>query len=81
MSEKSANDLTKLLKSEEPPRSADEKQKEKSEVTSNLESKERKPAEHVEIDADQDKRATPSTSGPKGTEEPGTDEGPGGTGW
>lgn len=50
-------------------------------VTSNAPSKDRKPAEYIKIDADQDKRATPSTSGPKGTEEPGSDKGPGGTGW
>jgi hypothetical protein len=50
-------------------------------VTSNASAKDRKPAEHQDIDAKQDKQPTPSTSGPLGTEEPGSDEGPGGTGW
>ena len=50
-------------------------------VTSNSPAKERVPAEHKEIDAQQDKRPTPSTSKSKGTEEPGSDKGPGGTGW
>jgi hypothetical protein len=50
-------------------------------VTSNSPVKKRVAAEHEKIDAQQDKRKTPSTSGEKGTEEPGSDKGPGGTGW
>lgn len=48
-------------------------------VTSNSPPKKREPSEVQEIHPHDE--PTPSTSGPKGTEEPGTDEGPGGTGW
>jgi hypothetical protein len=53
----------------------------KNSVTSNSPAKKRVSSEHEEIHATQDKRQTPSTSGPLGTEEPGSDDGPGGTGW
>lgn len=52
---------------------------EKNPVTSNSPEKKRMPSEKIDVEFSD--RPSPSTSGPKGTEEPGTDKGPGGTGW
>ncbi|HEY9679284.1 MAG TPA: hypothetical protein V6C76_14855 [Drouetiella sp.] len=51
----------------------------KNEITSNSPAKKPVPSEELELERSE--KRTPSTSGPKGTEEPGSDEGPGGTGW
>jgi hypothetical protein len=72
-------DDDQVKKDDGSPKSKDDK--DENAVTSNSPVKQRVPAEHEKIDAQQDKRKTPSTSGEKGTEEPGSDKGPGGTGW
>jgi hypothetical protein len=72
-------DADKAVKDDDSAKSNDDKKE--NAVTSNSPVKQRVPAEHEKIDAQQDKRPTPSTSGEKGTEEPGSDKGPGGTGW
>lgn len=51
----------------------------KNAVTSNSPAK--KPVRSEIQDIQVDDKPSPSTSGPKGTEEPGSDKGPSGTGW
>jgi hypothetical protein len=68
-------------KSEQDDNSNDKRSVRNTEVTSNSPPKPRKPAQKKYIEVDSEKYGRASNVGPKGTEDPDSDKGPGGTGW